>query len=112
MWVYINYSTGVLFRWWQVANNSLGHAANYTTGAFREYIIADAELVIRLPEQLTFDAASTLGMGISTSAQALYQSLNLPLPTEVQKPIDQTILIYGGSTATGSIAIQLAKLCV
>lgn len=91
-------------------NRLLGHAANYTIGAFRQYLIADADLVIRIPDHLSFQAASTLGMGISTAAQALYQSLKLPLPTGGSVPTNDTILIYGGSSATGSIAIQLAKL--
>lgn len=41
--------------------------------------------------------------------QGLYQSLELPLP---DKPTAQktSLLIYGGSTATGSLAIQYAKL--
>lgn len=92
------------------ANLFQGHAANYTIGAFREYLTADSELVLRLPDHVSYEAASTLGMGISTSAQALYQSLKLPLPSENPTPVNQTILIYGGATATGSIAIQLAKL--
>ncbi|CAG7965167.1 unnamed protein product [Penicillium olsonii] len=100
---------------WAVGDRLAGfvhgcHAANYTIGAFREYLTADSELVIRLPDHVSFDAASTLGMGISTAAQALYQSLNLPLPVSNPTPIAQSILIYGGASATGSIAIQLAKL--
>ncbi|CAG8257411.1 unnamed protein product [Penicillium salamii] len=100
---------------WAVGDRVAGfvhgsHAANYTTGAFREYLTADSELVIRLPDHVSFEAASTLGMGISTAAQALYQSLNLPLPVANPVPANQSILIYGGATATGSIAIQLAKL--
>jgi NADPH:quinone reductase-like Zn-dependent oxidoreductase len=43
--------------------------------------------------------------------QGLYQSLQLPLPTESAGSAEKTtILIYGGSTATGSLAIQYAKL--
>lgn len=94
----------------RTADIFLGHAANYTIGAFREYLTADSELVVRLPDHVSYEAASTLGMGISTSAQALYQSLELPMPSENHTPANQTILIYGGASATGSIAIQLAKL--
>ena len=51
-----------------------------------------------------------LGMGISTLAQALYQVLALPLPEVDPTLTTQTILIYGGSAATGSLGIQFAKL--
>lgn len=41
--------------------------------------------------------------------QGLYQSLQLPLPSKPSStPIP--LFIYGGSTATGSLAIQFAKL--
>jgi len=41
--------------------------------------------------------------------QGLYQSLGLPLPpAKVQEPT--SILIYGASTATGTLAVQYAKL--
>ena len=91
-------------------NGVLGHAANYSIGAFREYLLADADLTIRLPDSLAYAEASTLGMGLSTAAQALYQSLQLPLPLDTTASPRGTILIYGGSTATGSLAIQLATL--
>lgn len=50
--------------------------------------------------------AATLGVGVVTCGQALYQSLGLPLPGD--KPYGGYILIYGGSTATGTLAIQYA----
>jgi NADPH:quinone reductase-like Zn-dependent oxidoreductase len=50
-----------------------------------------------------------LGVGISTVAQGLFQSLGLPFPpNKVQEPTP--ILIYGASTATGTLAVQYAKL--
>lgn len=88
----------------------LDHAANYCNGAFREYVTADADLVMRIPDHMSLNKASILGVGVSTAAQALYQWLPLPLPTLDPQPTNRTILIYGGSSATGSIAIQLAKL--
>lgn len=91
---------------------SEGHAADYTQGAFREYLLTEADLVMRIPAHISFIQASTIGMGISTASQALYQSLLLPLPEVDPRAVGKTILIYGGSTATGSLAIQLAKLYV
>ncbi len=67
---------------------------------------------MRIPAHISFAEASAIGMGISTAGQALYQSLMLSLPEVEPKPVDETILIYGGSTSTGSLAIQLAKLYV
>lgn len=41
--------------------------------------------------------------------QGLYQALKLPLPTEPTKT-PFPVLIYGGSTATGMLGVQYAKL--
>ncbi|KAE8371532.1 chaperonin 10-like protein [Aspergillus bertholletiae] len=78
-------------------------------GCFAEYIVAKGDLQMHIPDSLSFQDAATLGVGISTVGQGLYQSLKLALPTEsISQP--EPILIYGGSTATGSLAIQYAKL--
>ncbi|PVH95942.1 oxidoreductase-like protein [Periconia macrospinosa] len=83
--------------------------SNHADGAFAEHVIAKSQLATKIPDSLSFEAASTLGCGITTVAQALYQSLELPWPTEpAATPFP--ILIYGGSTATGTLAIQFAKL--
>ena len=50
-----------------------------------------------------------MGVGITTVGQGLYQSLGLPLPGAGTKA-NFPVLIYGGSTATGSLAIQYAHL--
>jgi NADPH:quinone reductase-like Zn-dependent oxidoreductase len=58
---------------------------------------------------MSFEDAATLGVGITTVGQGLYQELGLPFPpAKVQEPTP--VLIYGGSTATGTLAIQYAKL--
>ncbi|OKL64423.1 Protein TOXD [Talaromyces atroroseus] len=88
------------------------HGANAVQpedGAFAEYIVAKGDIQMHIPSNLSFQEAATLGVGITTVGQALYQSLKLALPTEpIKKPVP--ILIYGGSTATGTLAIQFAKL--
>lgn len=99
---------------WQKGDRVCGfsHGCNITQpedGAFAEYIAVKGDVVMRLPDNLNFQEGATLGIGIPTAAQALYQSLKLALPTE---PIKEAtpILIYGGSTATGTLSIQFAKL--
>ena len=54
------------------------------------------------------EEASTLGVGVVTCGQALYQSLGLPLPGSGK--YGGYLLVYGGSTATGTYAIQYATL--
>ena len=86
-----------------------GNAVQPEDGAFAEYIVAKGDLQMKIPDNMSFQEAATLGVGIITVGQGLYQSLKLALPTEPSK--DATpILIYGGSTATGTLAIQFAKL--
>ncbi|KAJ5753986.1 uncharacterized protein N7511_008139 [Penicillium nucicola] len=86
-----------------------GNAVQPEDGTFAEYIAVKGDLQWKIPENMSFQEAATIGVGISTVGQALYQSLKLALPTEPIK--DNTpILIYGGSTATGTLAIQFAKL--
>lgn len=63
---------------------------------------------MKIPDNITDEQAPTLGVGISTVGQGLYQSLGLPLPGSGKA--GYPILIYGGSTATGSLAIQYAAL--
>ncbi|KAE8452097.1 hypothetical protein EG329_001564 [Mollisiaceae sp. DMI_Dod_QoI] len=86
-----------------------GNSVQPEDGAFAEFIAAKGDVQIKIPDNLSFEEASTLGVGISTVGQGLYQSLKLPLPN---KPTTTKtyLLIYGGSTATGVLAIQYAKL--
>ncbi|CAN6656469.1 hypothetical protein TRVA0_029S00386 [Trichomonascus vanleenenianus] len=88
------------------------HGANIhqkEDGAFAEYIVAKGDVQCKIPDNLSFEQAATLGVGISTVGQGLYQSLGLALPTN---PItsNEPVLIYGGSSATGTLGIQFAKL--
>lgn len=78
-------------------------------GSFAEYIVVKGDVQFKVPDHLSFQEAATLGVGVLTVVQGLYQSLQLAWPTAPIK--DKTpVLIYGGSTATGTIAIQFAKL--
>lgn len=85
------------------------HELQPEDGAFAEYCTVKDGLFLRVPEGMRSEDAATLGIGVTTAGQALYQSLGLPTPDKpVKTPFP--VLIYGGATATGALAVQFAKL--
>jgi NADPH:quinone reductase-like Zn-dependent oxidoreductase len=90
--------------------------ANPENGAFARYITVKEDIQMHIPNNVSFEAAATTGVGVGTTCYALYKVLGLSLPDSTagdhsgQTEARDTVLVYGGSTATGSIAIQLAKL--
>jgi len=84
------------------------NSAEKEDGCFAEYCVAKGDLQMKIPDNMSDEEASTLGVGVSTVGQGLYQSLGLPLPGSGKAGFP--VLIYGGSTATGSLAIQYAVL--
>ncbi|KAI0003530.1 GroES-like protein [Xylariaceae sp. FL0662B] len=83
------------------------------TGSFSEYIVADSRLLIRVPDRWSdLQGAALGGVGWSTAALALFHPDYLGLsgfpsqPAETRLPV----LVYGGGTATGTMACQLLKL--
>lgn len=86
-----------------------GNSLQLEDGAFAEHIVVKADLQLRLPSNISLEEGATLGVGIGTVGQGLFQRVGLNLPTlPVKTP--EPVLIYGGSSATGTLGIQLAKL--
>lgn len=89
------------------------HGANFDQpfdGVFSEYAVVKGDLQLHIPSDMSFEQACTLPLGLTTVGQGLYQqALKLNLPTN---PVmsNEWVLIYGGSSATGSLGIQFAKL--
>ena len=69
---------------------------------------------MRIPEGVSFEAAASVGVGIGTTGYALYKVLGLPFPSAEQdnnaSDRERVVLIYGGSTATGTVTTQFARL--
>lgn len=86
------------------------HSLTPRIGAFAQYTAVTGHVTLKLPESTSFEEGAALASGISTMGLALFHSLKVPgYPLE---PADKArhVLVYGGSTATGTLAIQLLKL--
>ena len=101
-----------------------------TDGAFAEYIRCEADLLVKIPKgKMSWeDAAALGGIGHATCGLALWDALGLVIPARLKegdsvgdagdiKDADvndeikkQYVLVYGGSTATGTMALQLLSL--
>lgn len=84
---------------------------NPVEGAFQLYTIANKEAVSHIPDSLSFENAAVLPLAVSTATVALYtpKQLALPLPTVDAKPTEQVLLVWGGSSSVGGMAIQFGK---
>lgn len=74
-------------------------AAGAMTGGYADYVVADASIVIPLPDALSFEAATAL----------MIQGLTaLHLPKQVS-PAGKTVLVSAAAGGVGSLLVQLAK---
>lgn len=89
-----------------VAGNN---SARKDNGAFAEYCVAHAELCMRVPDGMSNEDAASPPAGIGTAGLGLFQKLEFPWPGE-GTATDENVLVYGGSSATGALAIQLGNL--
>lgn len=78
-------------------------------GAFSEYVTVPGDLVLKIPPDMSYQLAATLGLGLATVGLALFHTMNLPAPG-APSPQPHYVLIYGGGTATGTLAIQMVRL--
>ncbi|KAI1410606.1 GroES-like protein [Hypoxylon sp. FL1857] len=100
----------------KVGDRVVGHAVGMATkrdqdNAFQEYTILQTNMTAALPNNIPYEKAAVFPLALSTAACALYQEthLNLQLPTvPPQKPTGKTFIVWGGASAVGSNAIQLA----
>lgn len=88
-------------------NNSL----EPSIGGFSEYVASDGDLLLKLPEKMSFEEGATIGIGLGTALLCIFRELELPGPIYPPEPSnsDKFVLVAGGATATGTRTIQLLK---
>jgi NADPH:quinone reductase-like Zn-dependent oxidoreductase len=80
-------------------------------GGFQQYVTVLECVCAQLPDQVSFERAAVVPLGIATAAAGLYESdqLALALPTAAAHPRGDVVLVWGASTSVGCNAVQLAR---
>lgn len=73
-----------------------------TMGAFADYALCDPRMLLPIPPDMAFEAAACLPIALATENDALV--------TQAGFKAGQSVLIVGGTTSIGLLAIQLAKV--
>ncbi|KAL5584157.1 hypothetical protein FOVSG1_015508 [Fusarium oxysporum f. sp. vasinfectum] len=81
-------------------------------GTHQDLVVARSELLYKIPAGVSSKDASVICMPAHTAADALFNVIGLGLPAAGVAGIDPAgkgILIWGGASSVGIMAIQLAK---
>ena len=73
----------------------------FETGSFADYVAIDANVASKLPDEISYEDASTIPCAGITAWQAINDKINLQA--------GQMVFITGGNGGVGSFAIQFAK---
>lgn len=84
--------------------------ADHECGSFAEYVLAPADLVFKVPEGFPLEQAATLGTAVFTACALLWGSLKITVSPDDPAKEPFPVLVYGASTACGTMATQLVRL--
>jgi NADPH:quinone reductase-like Zn-dependent oxidoreductase len=81
------------------------------SGSYCEYIRTEPGLTFHVPKGMDLVAVPSLsGTAIATLGVALFWSLQLPGTLHTPASKSEDVLVYGGSSTIGLLAIQMVKL--
>ncbi|EGX87723.1 alcohol dehydrogenase, putative [Cordyceps militaris CM01] len=78
-------------------------------GAFTQFTACRGSILIKMPDHMSFATAASMGNAIFSSGFALFHSLQLPGSLTATAEKSHWVLIYGGATATGTMALQFLR---
>ncbi|KAI1191481.1 oxidoreductase [Nemania serpens] len=99
-----------------VGDRVMGHALRLATdddrhAGFQKYTVLWPNMACIIPPSLSYEDASTMPLGISTAASALFQESSLGLEPPVLYPParDEWVIIAGATGNVGSHGVRLAS---
>lgn len=78
-------------------------------GAFQKYVLAQSEAVVALPSNLSFEQGAVFPMAVLAGLTA-WTTIGISLDTRYTPQDKQAVLIWGGASSVGTVAVQSAKL--
>ncbi|KAE9388123.1 GroES-like protein [Gymnopus androsaceus JB14] len=94
----------------RVAGFNYGGSYQTDNGSYAEYVRLYAAVTFKIPDGMSYEEGAVLPVVHLSVVQAFYMRLNIPKPFSQPSGDKEIILIWGGSTAVGHNAIQLAKI--
>jgi len=81
-------------------------------GCYSEYALMTPELAVKVPHNITPEQAASFPVAVYTCYLTMFCSTAFNLPTTGPRNDDErTILIWGGASSTGMVAIQILAAC-
>ncbi|CCG85061.1 protein of unknown function [Taphrina deformans PYCC 5710] len=80
--------------------------SNPDHGAFQEYSILYEHAAVKLPSNISFEQGAVLPMAVATAGQSMFVRQKI---SKSQSAKDSIYFVWGGSSSTGTAAIQLAR---
>lgn len=87
---------------WQVGDQVFARPATTRFGTYADYTVVDENLLVKIPENISYKEAAAVPLAGLTAYQVLFDHGKLQA--------GQKVLIHAGSGGVGTFAIQLAKL--
>jgi NADPH:quinone reductase-like Zn-dependent oxidoreductase len=102
---------------WKEGDRIIGHGLvlwdlKPEGAAFQQHTIVTTNMASEIPANVAFEDAVVLPLCLSTASTGLFHEtyLGLQLPTSpARKPINKSLVVWGGASCVGSNGIQLAK---
>jgi len=81
-------------------------------GCYAEYCLMPPEIALKVPQNITPEQAASFPVVVYTCYLTMFCSTAFNLPTTGPRNDDErTILIWGGASSTGMVAIQILAAC-